>query len=124
MYTTMYLSFLFEKQIKRLRDQLQKIQSPKKTQIIVHDDIDKQDTMLMTVESLIDFQRCLQQTECPNCKTIRSRITLERKRSQFVMSYICESCYDKSEWTNSNDCTQPGINRKFVESMTVSGINY
>ena len=49
---------------------------------------------------------------------------LERKTSQYVLSFMCDHCFEKTTWESSQDWKQPGSDRKFIESMTVCGINY
>ena len=102
-----------------------KKQSKKKKIVIsVQDELDKEDAMLMTVGSFLELQNSFHQQKCRNCGERISRITLERQGSQYRMSCICESCYSKTAWVNSEDWQKPGIIRKFAESMTVSGIDF
>ena len=118
----MYITFI--SQIKHLRLQVQSLMNQVK--ISVYPGIHHEDAVLLTVGSFLDAQPYLQQTTCSKCKIKITRKVLERKSSQYRLSCICESCYSRSIWTSSEskDGEQPEITRRFVESMTVSGINF
>ena len=80
--------------------------------------------MLITVRSFLGLQQCLEHMTCPLCKRRINSLSLGRKSCQYRLSGVCESCYSQLLWINSEDHTKPGSTRKFVESMTVSGVNY
>ena len=112
-------------QINRLRDQVQSLKnSKKKTKVRVHPDIDNEDTILMTVRSFLDLQQCLEHMACPICKKKINELCLDRKSCQYKLHGVCESCYEQPLWINSEDYTKPDTIRKFIESMTISGVNF
>ena len=91
----------------------------------VSDTIDDEDVMMMKVKTFVGLQKFLQQDrKCPNCGNHRSRTVLHKHGCQHRLNLICDSCYSTTTWVNSRDWTEPGLIRKYVESMTVSGINY
>ena len=81
--------------------------------------------MLITVGSLIELINVIQNKEmCSTCNKPRNRVVLERKSGQYKLNFVCTTCFSKTTWVNSSDWSQPGVMRKFAESMTMSGINY
>ena len=81
--------------------------------------------MLMTVGSLIELVKRIQSKEvCSTCNKPRTRLILDRKSGQYKLNFTCPDCFSKTTWVNSSDWRQPGVLRKFADSMTMSGINY
>ena len=110
-------------QNRRLREQLKR--SEQKINVSIHNDIDGEDVMMMKVKTFLKLHKFVQQDrKCKICGKNRSRSILERNDGQYQLHFMCDSCYSKTTWVNSQDWTQPGLIRKFAESMTVSGINY
>ena len=89
------------------------------------EDIHDQDSMLITVGSLMKLVNQIHKNEvCPTCNKPRIRLTLGRKSGQYKLNFMCPTCFSKTTWVNSPDWGQPGVIRKFADSMTMSGINY
>ena len=110
-------------QIEYLKSQVNSARS--KVSLCVHDEVDEEDCMMLNVKAFQDLHEFLQQDRsCPHCGVCRSRSVLERKKSQYVLSFMCDHCFAKTTWESSQDWKQPGSDRKFIESMTVCGINY
>ena len=81
--------------------------------------------MLITVGSLMDLVNRIQNKEvCSTCNKPRTRLILGRKSGQYRLNFVCPTCFSKTTWVNSSDWRQPGVLRKFADSMTLSGINY
>ena len=83
--------------------------------------------MMMTVGKFRELQDFVQQKrKCSHCGKKRSRMILERFGCQHRLHFICDSCFLKTTWVNSEDwrSKKSGSIRKFIESMSVSGISY
>ena len=96
-----------------------------KRKIIKSGDIEEQDSMLMTVGSLMELVTRIQKKEmCSTCNKSRTRLILERKSGQYKLNFVCTTCFSKTTWVNSTDWNHAGVIRKFADFMTLSGVNY
>ena len=88
----------------------------------------KEDVVLTNVKSLIELINSIRQKPtCSRCNRILPKIVIERLSGQYKLNFICTECMLAScgnTWINSPGWQFPGPIRKFVESMTMSGINY
>lgn len=124
-FNVLYLYCNQLKQIRVLRDELKSSHNSPIDIIINNTTIDEEDVMMMKVKTFMGLQKFLQQNrKCSNCGEHRSRSVLERQGCQHRLNLICTSCYSKTTWVSSSDWREPGLIRKFIESMTISGINY
>lgn len=89
---------------------------------------DKEDVVMTNVKSLIELINSIKQKpKCSRCNKNLHKIVIERTSGQYKLNFICIECGLSScgnTWINSPDWTSPGPIRKFVESMTMSGVNY
>ena len=96
-----------------------------KKAIVLHPTVNSsEDVVMMTMKSLLKLIKMIQdQSICSKCN-ITKTIVIERLTAQYKIRITCPGCNSQHIWVNSPTWKEPGLIRKFVESMTISGVSF